>query len=55
MDYRAILRDANVSFSSLPFHEQNKLINALHAAHSAGYSAGYWHAVNSDSDRSISL
>jgi len=55
MDYRAILRDANVSFSSLPFHEQSKLINALHAAHSAGYSAGYWQALQNNSDRSFSL
>lgn len=55
MDYRAILRDANVSFSSLPFAEQNKLINALHAAYSAGYSAGYWQALNNNSDHSISL
>ena len=55
MEYRAILRDTNVSVSSLPFHEQNKLINALHAAYSAGYSAGWWQALQNNSDRSISL
>jgi hypothetical protein len=48
-DYRSILRDAGVNFAGLSFAEQNKLINALHAAHTEGYSAGY-HAALSTPD-----
>lgn len=46
MDYRAILRNANVNLSALSFSEQTKLINALHAAHSAGYVSGYSQAIS---------
>jgi hypothetical protein len=48
-DYRAIAKDADINFASLSFAEQNKLINALHAAHSQGYSAGYWAALEAPS------
>lgn len=45
MDYRAMLREAGVNFAALSFAEQNKLINALHTAHSAGYVSGYHAAL----------
>jgi hypothetical protein len=48
-DYRSMLRNAGVNFAGLSFAEQNKLINALHAAHTVGYSAGY-HAALSTPD-----
>lgn len=46
MDYRTIAREAGINFAGLSFAEQNKLINALHNAHSAGYVAGYSAALN---------
>jgi hypothetical protein len=48
-DYRALLRDAGINFSALSFSEQNKLINALHAAYSQGYLSGYHAALNAPS------
>jgi len=46
VDYRTLIREAGVNFADLSFSEQNKLINALHAAHSRGYSSGYHAALN---------
>lgn len=48
-DYRAILRESGVSLAGLSFSEQNRLIDALHRAHAAGYSAGYWAALEAPS------
>lgn len=45
-DYRSILRNAGVNFAGLSFAEQNKLITALHNAHTQGYTAGYHAALS---------
>ncbi len=45
-DYRSILRNAGVNFAGLSFAEQNKLITALHNAHTEGYTTGYHAALS---------
>lgn len=49
MDYRTIAKEAGINFTGLSFSEQNKLINALHNAHSAGYISGYHAAITAPS------
>lgn len=45
-DYRSILRTHGVNAATLTAAQLSSVINAMHAAHTAGYVAGYAQAAD---------